>query len=68
MSRITSARDFVRECITEMERVTWPDRDQLRNATWVVILFTILLTVVIWAMDLVSNLVIVNFIMRIFGA
>lgn len=67
MSRIAAARDFVRECMTEMERVTWPDRDQLRNATWVVILFTILLTVVIWAMDLVSSLILVDFIMGVFG-
>jgi len=51
-----------------MERVTWPDREQLRNATWVVILFTILLTLVIWIMDMASGLVIVDFIMGIFGA
>ena len=68
MSRIAASRDFVRECITEMERVTWPDREQLRNATWVVILFTILLTLVIWIMDMASGLVIVDFIMGIFGA
>lgn len=68
MSRITAAKDFVQECITEMERVTWPDREQLRNATWVVILFTILLTLVIWIMDMASGLVIVDFIMGIFGA
>ena len=68
MSRITAIRNFVQECVVEMERVTWPDREQLRNATWVVILFTIVLTLVIWAMDFVSKLVIVDFIMRIFGA
>ena len=68
MSRITGAKVFVQECATEMERVTWPDRDQLRSATWVVILFTILVSVVIWIMDLVSSLVIVDFIMGIFRA
>jgi preprotein translocase SecE subunit len=68
MSRIAGARNFVQECITEMERVTWPDREQLRNATWVVILFTILLTLVIALMDLVSSLVIVDFIMGVFGS
>ena len=66
MSRIAGARVFVRECVTEMERVTWPDRDQLRNATWVVILFTILVSVIIWIMDMISRVVIVDFIMGIF--
>ena len=67
MGRIAGARVFVRECATEMERVTWPDREQLRNATWVVILFTILVSIVIWIMDIVSRLVIVDFIVGVFS-
>lgn len=66
MSRIAAARVFVQECATEMERVTWPDREQLRNATWVVILFTILVSLIIWIMDIISRLVIVDFIVGIF--
>jgi len=66
MSRIVGAKVFVQECATEMERVTWPDRDQLRNATWVVILFTILVSIIIWIMDIISRLVIVDFIIGIF--
>ena len=66
MSRIASARTFVQECVTEMERVTWPDRDQLRNATWVVIIFTIIVSLIIWIMDIFSRTVIVDFIIGIF--
>ena len=66
MGRIAGARVFVQECATEMERVTWPDREQLRNATWVVILFTILVSIIIWIMDIISRVVIVDFIMGIF--
>ncbi len=66
MSRIAGARAFVQECATEMERVTWPDREQLRNATWVVILFTILVSIIIWIMDIISRVVIVDFIIGIF--
>jgi len=66
MPSITNARNFVQECVTEMEKVTWPDRDQLRNATWVVILFTILISLIIWIMDTISRLVIVDFIMGVF--
>jgi preprotein translocase SecE subunit len=49
-----------------MEKVTWPDRDQLRNATWVVIVFTILISLVIWIMDILSRAVIVDLIMGVF--
>ncbi len=66
MPSITNARHFVQECAAEMEKVTWPDRDQLRNATWVVILFTILISLIIWIMDTISRLVIVDFIMGVF--
>ena len=66
MANITNTRNFVQECVTEMEKVTWPDRDQLRNATWVVILFTILISLIIWIMDTISRLVIVDFIMGVF--
>ncbi|MCY3807861.1 MAG: preprotein translocase subunit SecE [Gemmatimonadetes bacterium] len=66
MSRIAGARTFVQECVTEMERVTWPDRDQLRNATWVVIVFTIIVSLIIWIMDIFSRTVIVDFIIGIF--
>ena len=57
---------FLEECVSEMEKVTWPDRDQLRNATWVVIVFTILISLVIWIMDILSRLVIVDLIMGVF--
>ena len=67
MSRIANVKTFVDECAAEMGKVTWPDRDQLRNATWVVIIFTIIISVVIWIMDLASKAVIVDFIMGVFG-
>lgn len=67
MSRLASSKQFIDECVTEMEKVTWPDRDQLRNATWVVILFTILVSGIIWLMDIISRLVIVDLIMGLFG-
>ncbi len=66
MPGIGSAKTFLEECVVEMEKVTWPDRDQLRNATWVVILFTIIISAIIWIMDRASSLVIVDGIMGIF--
>jgi len=68
LSRLANTKEFIGECVTEMEKVTWPDSDQLRNATWVVILFTILVSGIIWIMDIASRLVIVDLIMGFFGA
>ena len=66
MASFAGIKTFVDECTAEMQKVTWPDRDQLRNATWVVVLFTILISIVIWIMDIISRLVLVDFIMGVF--
>ena len=65
--KITATRDFVEECWEELAKVTWPDYDQLKSATMVVIAFVFLISAVIWIMDVTSRTVI-NFIMGIFGA
>ncbi len=66
MATVGKAKAFLEECVGEMEKVTWPDRDQLRNATWVVILFTMAVSGIIWIMDLASRAVIVDLVMGIF--
>ncbi|HIF22702.1 MAG TPA: preprotein translocase subunit SecE [Gemmatimonadetes bacterium] len=66
-SKITATRDFIEECWDELSKVTWPDQDQLRSATLVVIAFVILISAVIWIMDVASRTVI-GFIMGLFGA
>ena len=70
MSVIDKAKDtrsFLEECVTELQKVTWPDWDQLRSATIVVGVFTALVSLVIWIMDKTSDLV-VSGIMGVFGA
>ena len=66
-SKITATRDFIEECWEELSKVTWPDREQLRSATLVVILFVFLISAIIWIMDVASR-TIIGFIMGIFGA
>ena len=66
-SKITATRDFIEECWEELSKVTWPDQAQLKSATLVVILFVILISAVIWIMDVASRTV-VGFVMGIFGA
>ena len=70
MSVIDKVKDtgtFMEECVTELQKVTWPDWDQLRSATIVVGVFTALVSLVIWIMDKTSD-VFVSWIMGIFGA
>jgi preprotein translocase subunit SecE len=67
VSRITATRDFIEECWDELSKVTWPDRDQLKSATMVVIAFVILISAIIWIMDVVSRWII-GLIMGAFGA
>ncbi len=66
-SKIVATRDFIEECWEELSKVTWPDQEQLKSATMVVILFVFLISAVIWIMDVASR-TIIGFIMGIFGA
>ncbi|MGD2045894.1 MAG: preprotein translocase subunit SecE [Gemmatimonadota bacterium] len=67
LDKVKGTQTFLEECWTELQKVTWPDWDQLRSATLIVILFTIAISIVIWLMDSVSSWAI-NLIMGLFGA
>lgn len=65
--KIQETGDFLAECWDEVQKVTWPDYEQLKSATWVVILFVILISGIIWMMDIGSRTVL-DMIFGIFGA
>ena len=67
VGKLTAIKNFVEECWDELSKVTWPDSEQLQSATMVVILFVILISGIIWLMD-VSSRTIIGFIMGLFGA
>lgn len=67
LQKITDTRVFVEEAWVELQRVTWPDYEQLKNATWVIIAFSVLVALIIWIMDVASRTVI-DLILRAFGA
>ena len=46
---------FLREVRTEMEKVSWPGRDEVRAATIVIIALVLILAVFIGAVDFVVN-------------
>ena len=67
IDKVKETRTFLEESWGELQKVTWPDKDQLQNATLVVIAFTIVISLVIWMMDGVVRFVL-NQILGIFGA
>jgi preprotein translocase subunit SecE len=67
LEKVRSARTFVEESWVELQKVTWPDYEQLKNATLVVIVFVMVLAAVIWLMDFTVRTVI-DLILGIFGA
>ena len=67
LERVQSAKSFVEESWAELQKVTWPDYEQLKNATLVVIAFVVAIATVIWLMDFTVRTVI-DLILGIFGA
>ncbi|HVV04464.1 MAG TPA: preprotein translocase subunit SecE [Puia sp.] len=64
MNKITT---YFRESYKELlEKVTWPTWPQLQQATVIVLVATILITLVTWIMDLASSTVL-HFIYSLFG-
>ncbi len=53
--RIAAARDFVRGVRNELRRVNWPNRDQLRQSTAVVLIIVVTLGLYVAAWDFVFN-------------
>ena len=50
---IRSTREFVGDVQDEMKKVTWPDVPQLKNSTFVIVVFVLVVSVTIFAMDFV---------------
>lgn len=67
LEKIRSTRTFVEESWVELQKVTWPDYEQLKNATLVVIVFVMVISAIIWIMDF-SVRTVIDMILRIFGA
>jgi preprotein translocase subunit SecE len=52
---VRNARDFVGDVQTEMQKVTWPDWPQLKNSTFVILVFVTIVTLLIFGLDLVVS-------------
>ncbi|MEX0912200.1 MAG: preprotein translocase subunit SecE [Gemmatimonadota bacterium] len=47
------AADFLGDVQIEMQKVTWPDWPQLRNSTYIIIVFVFIVALTIFGMDFV---------------
>jgi preprotein translocase subunit SecE len=52
---LRNAREFLGDVQTEMQKVTWPDWPQLKNSTYIIIVFVSVVAVLIFGMDLIVN-------------
>jgi preprotein translocase subunit SecE len=66
-SIVARTRDFTTEVVDEIKKVTWPDWPQLRQSTFVILIFVVVVAAIIWLMDL-SVRTVINIIMDLFAA
>lgn len=59
---------FWNEVVTEMKRVTWPERPQIQQLSIGVIVLALFIGFVIWVLDLILQGVLVRGIPSLFGA
>ncbi|HEV2354904.1 MAG TPA: preprotein translocase subunit SecE [Puia sp.] len=65
MNKITL---YIRESYRElMEKVTWPTWTELQQQTVITLVATVLITLVVWLMDVVSSSIL-HFIYSLFGS
>jgi len=53
----TSSVDFVRDVREQVMKITWPDTDQLKSSTGVIVVFMLVIAAVIFGMDTAIRLI-----------
>lgn len=48
---VARTREFTMEVVEELKKVTWPDYQQLKNSTLVILVFVAIVAIIILAMD-----------------
>jgi preprotein translocase subunit SecE len=59
--------NFYHEVIAEMRKVTWPDREQLKDTTIKIIIFVLFIGAVLALVDVLLSLILVNGIPSLFA-
>jgi preprotein translocase subunit SecE len=48
----TSAREFLGDVKEQVQKITWPDQEQLKSSTGVILAFVAIVAVIIFGMDI----------------
>jgi preprotein translocase subunit SecE len=56
----TSPGQFLKEVRSELRKVAWPNRKEVTNYTIVVLVTTLVLVAIVWAMDYVIREAVIN--------
>jgi preprotein translocase subunit SecE len=54
---IPKTRTFFEDVREQMQKVTWPDWPQLKSSTFVILVFVVIVSIIIFGMDLVVSTV-----------
>ena len=57
---------FYQEVVTEMRKVTWPDREQLKDTTIKIIIFVLFIGAILGVLDVLLQLILVQGIPSLF--
>jgi preprotein translocase subunit SecE len=60
-----SAAGYVREVRAEVNKVTWPTWEELRQTTIVIIVFVVIIGLIIGVMDIISSWVLIDLLGRL---
>ncbi|OGU15594.1 MAG: preprotein translocase subunit SecE [Ignavibacteria bacterium GWB2_35_12] len=55
---IGKIKEFANDVVKEMKKVSWPSKEQLKESTIVVIITTIIITLIVLAIDKIMDLLI----------
>ena len=58
---------FYHEVVAEMRKVTWPDREQLKDTTIKILIFVLFIAAILGVIDLILQLILVQGIPSLFG-
>lgn len=50
---IKKIQNFIQNVQTEMKKVTWPTFEELKGSTWVVLIFSAILSVFLFVVDFI---------------
>ena len=59
--------NFYQEVVTEMRKVTWPDREQLKDTTIKILIFVLFIAAILGVVDLILQLILVQGVPSLFA-